>query len=208
MKISDKIVLSCTAGLVKLILRPKVYYLDPEKQKNSISQPSILVINHTSHLDGPIVNTVFRNDIIHPLAAKDRFEQKGFGFFLRHTLCVPIDRQNPDLSWIHTSLDLLHNKHENMAIFPEGRHGEHRRQLPFHTGVVLLAAMAQVPIVMVYVDGPFKLFRDRAKLIVAPPFRLEAPEKGMTPEYIQQQADILQEKMKELMNEFMKKDQI
>ncbi len=53
------------------------------------------------------MNTVFKHDSIHNLAAKDRFQQKGFGFFLRHTGCIPIDRQNPDTSWIHESLRML-----------------------------------------------------------------------------------------------------
>lgn len=37
------------------------------------------IINHTSHLDGPVVTTALRPAIIHNLAAKDRFEEKRFG---------------------------------------------------------------------------------------------------------------------------------
>ena len=154
MKPGTEAVEKTTSALVRLLLRPKPYFLDPEKQADRLKEPSILVINHTSHLDGPIVNTVFRKARIHSLAAKDRFEQKGFGFFLRHTRCIPIDRQNPDLSWVHESLRVLHEEKENVAIFPEGAHGTHRKQLPFHSGVVMLAALANVPIVMVYIDGP------------------------------------------------------
>ena len=103
MKRGTVIVEKTTSALVRLLLRPKAYFLDAERQADKLKEPSILVINHTSHLDGPVVNTVFSRDHIHNLAAKDRFEQRGFGFFLRHTRCIPIDRQNPDLSWIHES---------------------------------------------------------------------------------------------------------
>lgn len=204
MKKGTEAVERTTSALVRLLLLPKPYFLEKEKQADKLREPSILVINHTSHLDGPIVNTVFRKDHIHNLAAKDRFEQKGFGFFLRHTRCIPIDRKNPDLSWVHESLRVLHEEKESVAIFPEGAHGKHREQLPFHSGVVMLAALANVPIVMVYIDGPHKILRKRAKLIVAPPFRLDPPIYGLNSDYVGQQTEILQNRMKDLMNEFIK----
>lgn len=204
MKIGTEAVEKTTSALVRLLLRPKPYFLEVEKQADKLREPSILVINHTSHLDGPIVNTVFRKDRIHNLAAKDRFEQKGFGFFLRHTRCIPIDRNNPDLSWVHESLRVLHEEKESVAIFPEGAHGKHREQLPFHSGVVLLAALANVPIVMVYIDGPHKILRKRSKLIVAPPYTLPSPTEGINSEYIKDMTEILQNRMTDLMNEFIK----
>lgn len=207
MKKGTETVEKATSALVRLLLRPKPYFLEEEKQADKLHEPSILVINHTSHLDGPIVNTVFRKDRIHNLAAKDRFEQKGFGFFLRHTRCIPIDRQNPDLSWVHESLRVLHEEKENVAIFPEGAHGTHRKQLPFHSGVVMLAALAKVPIVMVYIDGPHKILRKRSKLIIAPPYRLDPPDEGLNSDYVVKQTEILQERMSQLMEEFIKRDE-
>lgn len=206
MKKGTEAVEKTTSALVRLLLRPKPYYLEEEKQADKLKEPSILVINHTSHLDGPIVNTVFRKDRIHNLAAKDRFEQRGFGFFLRHTRCIPIDRQNPDLSWIHESLRVLHEEKENVAIFPEGAHGTHRKQLPFHSGVVMLAALANVPIVMVYIDGPHKILRKRSKLIIAPPYRLDPPVEGLNSEYVEHQTQILQKRMSLLMEEFIRRE--
>ena len=207
MKTGTVIVEAIVSALVRTLLRPKVYYLDAEKQANKLHEPSILVINHTSHLDGPVVTTVFRKERIHNLAAKDRFEQRGLGFLLRYTRCIPIDRQNPDLSWIHESLRVLHQDKEHVAIFPEGAHGKYREQLPFHSGVVMLAALAGVPIVMIYVDGPHKILRKRSKLIVAPPFRLDPPTEGLNSDYINAQTDVLQHRMKELMGEFIKIDE-
>lgn len=206
MKKGTEAVEKTTSALVRLLLRPKPYFLDQEKQADKLHEPSILVINHTSHLDGPIVNTVFRKDRIHNLAAKDRFEQRGFGFFLRHTRCIPIDRQNPDLSWIHESLRVLHEEKENVAIFPEGAHGTHRKQLPFHSGVVMLAALANVPIVMVYIDGPHKILRKRSKLIIAPPYRLDPPVEELNSEYVEHQTQILQKRMSQLMEEFIRRE--
>jgi len=178
--------------------------VEPPKHPHRLDNPSLLIINHTCHLDGPVVTTVFRKDRIHNLAAKDRFEQRGFGFFLRHTHCIPIDRQNADLSWIHESIKTLQQDKESVAIFPEGRHGEHRKQLPFHPGATMLAAVSQAPLVMVYIDGPIKIFGPRARLIVSPPFHLTPPTNGMNSDYINEQTEVLQQKMKELMEELTK----
>lgn len=203
MSFTDKVVEGTIAPLVKVLLRPRVHLLAPEEQGTVLKEPSIVVVNHTGHLDGPIVNTVFRKSRIHPLAAKDRFEQRGFGFVLRHTGCIPIDRQRPDLSWVHESLRVIREERESVAIFPEGAHGTHRQQLPFHSGVVMLAALAQVPIVMVYIDGPAKIAGKATHLIVAPPFRLDPPIEGLNSDYITAQTALLQERMKELMGELV-----
>lgn len=201
---TTSIVEGLTAFLVKTLLRPKVYYVEPPKHPHKLDEPSLLIINHTSHLDGPIVTTMFRKDRIHNLAAKDRFEQRGFGFFLRHTRCIPIDRQHADLTWIHESVKTLKQDKESVAIFPEGRHGEHRKQLPFHTGAAMLAAVSQAPLVMVYIDGPVKILGPRARLIVSPPFHLAPPSQGLNADYINEQTEVLQQKMKTLMEELLK----
>ena len=204
MNITTYIVEGVTSFLVKILLRPKVYYVEPPKRRRKLDSPSLLIINHTSHYDGPVVTTMFRKDKIHNLAAKDRFEQRGFGFFLRHTHCIPIDRQSSDLSWIEESIKTIQQDKESVAIFPEGRHGEHRKQLPFHPGAVMLATLSEAPLVMVYIDGPLKLLGPRARLIVSPQFRLEPPTKSMNSKYIREQTEVLQQKMTELMDELVK----
>lgn len=188
--------------LVRLCLRPTPSYSDPGRKDEILAEPSIVICNHTCHLDGPILNTVLLPHIVHTLAAKDRFEQRSFGFFLRHTGCIPIDRTKADTSWLHESLRILKVQKESIVIYPEGRHGAHRQQLPFHPAVITLAVMAQVPIVMVYQDGPARWFR-RNRLIITPPFRLPAPEGGISSDFVQKQTDFLQNKLKELMEQFI-----
>ena len=204
MKLTTFIVEGLTAFLVKTLLRPKVYYVEKPKRRRRLDAPSLLIINHTGHLDGPVVTTMFRKDKIHNLAAKDRFEQKGFGFFLRNTRCIPIDRNNPDLSWVHESIKIINQDKECVAIFPEGRHGEHRKQLPFHPGAAMLAAISQAPLVMVYIDGPIKVLGPRVRLIVSPQFHLDPPTQGLNSDYINAQTEMLQQKMKDLMGELVK----
>lgn len=196
----DRFLEAVIRGLVKVIYNPKVYFDDGTAGEPRIEGPAIIVCNHTSHLDGPIVNSMLKGPAIRTLAAKDRFEQKGFGFFLRHTGCIPIDRQNADTSWIHESMNVLGHKGV-IAIYPEGRHGTHRCQLPFHSGVSMLAVMARVPIVMIYIDGPHKAFH-RSGMIISKPFTIDVPDSGLSVDYIESQTKMLEERMRELMGKY------
>ncbi|MCQ2153052.1 MAG: 1-acyl-sn-glycerol-3-phosphate acyltransferase [Bacteroidales bacterium] len=202
----DRIFRGVVAVLVRILYNPKVFFEGEPLKGKKLKEPSIIVSNHTSHLDGPVLNTALRREKIHTLAAKDRFDQRGFGFFLRHTGCIPIDRQHADTSWIHEALKVMKVDGESVAIYPEGRHGSYRHQLPFHSGVSMLAVMAQMPIVMVYQDGPHRIFR-RSKMIIGEPFRIEMPEGGLSAEFVEAKTAMLQEKMKALMDEYIRIDE-
>lgn len=81
----------------------------------------------------------------------------------------------------------------------KGRHGSHRQQLPFHQGVAMLAFFVDVPVVVVYQDGPHRLFH-RSKVIVDAPMMLPK-DGGLTPEALAANTELLQQRMKDLMKE-------
>lgn len=197
----DRLLGAVIRVLAKVLYNPKVYYEDGTAGTPLVEGPAIIVCNHTSHLDGPIVNSTLKGPQIRSLAAKDRFEQKGFGFFLRHTGCIPIDRQNADTSWIHESMKVLRSNGV-VEIFPEGRHGAHRHQLPFHSGVSMLAVMARIPVVMVYVDGPHRMFH-RTGMIIGKPFLIDVPASGLSSDYVDSQTRMLEERMRALMEKYV-----
>lgn len=196
----DKVFNAVVGLLVRILFRPRLILPHNASLDEILYEPSILVSNHTSHLDGPVLNTVLRPRRIHSLAAKDRFEQCGFGWFLRHTYCIPIERRRPDLQWIRDSTAVLKNDRESVAIYPEGRHGKHRQMLPFHSGAVMLALTADVPVVPVYIDGPLKLLR-RTKVVIDSPERIAPPEEGISAEYVERQTERLRERIMALMDQ-------
>ena len=198
---ADRLLWGLVRVLVKILYNPKVLYEDKNMREPRIDGPAILVCNHTSHLDGPILNSTLKGPTVRTLAAKDRFEQKGFGFFLRHTGCIPIDRQNADTSWIHESMKVLKDN-GIIAIYPEGRHGSHRCQLPFHSGVSMLAVMARVPVVPIYIDGPHKAFH-RTGIMIGKSFVPDIPESGLSADYVDSQTHLLEKRMRELMDRYI-----
>lgn len=132
------------------------------------------------------------------MAAKDRFDNPKLAFLLRHTGCIPIDRQRLDTSWIHEAVGILKQQKEHIAIFPEGRHGHNGEILPFHAGITTIAALTQVPIVMVYIAGPYQFLGARHRMIIDTPRHLDPPTQGMTADYIQAETDKLHARMVEL----------
>lgn len=185
--------------LVHLFFRPKLEFVDPSQKEKILSEPSILVSNHIWHLDGMVIGSKFFSKKICHMAAKDRFADKKQAFFFRHMNCIPIDRQQLDTSWLYQALDKLKKQQEHIAIYPEGRHGHDGEILPFHSGITTIAALAQVPLVMIYIDGPYNwLIGRRIRLLVSSPFYLDAPTNGMNADYISEQTEKLHTKMLEL----------
>lgn len=54
-------------------------------------------------------------------------------------------------------------------------------------------------------DRPIKILGPRARLIVSPQFHLAPPTNGMNSDYIDEQTEMLQQKMKDLMEELVKR---
>lgn len=186
-------------SLARIIFRPKVYFEDGSSASKAVLDgPCLIVSNHINHLDGTILAYLFRKYTVHNLAAKDRFEQGGFvRWYLENSGCIPIDRVGVSTDWLHTSIKVLRQDKESIIIFPEGRHGENREILPFHSGVTMIAAMSASPMVMVYIDGPYKFGR-HCRVMMSNPFTLPAPEAGMTAEYVAEQTEALRTRMLDL----------
>lgn len=184
--------------LVWMLYHPKVRFEDGVDRKIELAEPSIIVSNHISHVDGTVISYLFRKYRPHNLAAKDRFEQGGFmQWYLTKGKCIPIDRKTLSTDWVRTSVKTLKIDGESIAIYPEGRHGQNREILPFHSGVTTIAAMAGSPLVSVYIDGPYKLFR-RCQIILSLPYHIDPATDGMTADYIAEQTEKIRNKTLEL----------
>ena len=187
--------------IMRTFYRPKLYYTDKSKQSaKELPHPCIIVETHKSHIDGTILRgCVFRKERIHFLAAKDRFEQNRLmNWYLSKTHCIPIDRKDFDTSWIHESLKCLKEYKEPVCIYPEGCLSPDKSILPFHNGVAMLAALSNVPVLLVYTDGPYRLFRG-PRIIIDVAFMPKFPEKGrMRADVINDITMQLQARMQEL----------
>lgn len=189
-------------ALTRVLHKPEPIFLDERYNSRSLPIPCILVSNHTCNHDIVVLNSTFHNSRICSLAAKERFKQFGYSFFLKHTRCIPYDRCKPDTSWIHEALHVLNQDKDSVAIYPEGFHGKHREMLKFQSNVTLLVLLAKVPVVLVYQDGPHHIFH-KSQLIVAPPKTYPVPEEGINVDSVRKVSEELERELHQLMEKFI-----
>ncbi|HLF83702.1 MAG TPA: lysophospholipid acyltransferase family protein [Blastocatellia bacterium] len=123
----------------------------------AISEPFILIANHSSHLDTVSLLSLFplsRLRRIRPVAAADYFERNRFVSFFTKTLfnILPIARKN-----ITTENNPLRRMREaieggdSLIIFPEGTRGSGEQIGEFRSGVAhLIEKMPEVPVIPAY----------------------------------------------------------
>lgn len=141
--------------ITKPIFR-KIFRIEVYGDENIPSQGSYIVAsNHRSHLDPPVLNSVFPEPLV--FLAKEELFKPPLGWIIRHMRAIPIRRGAGDVDTLEMTLELLH-KGCAVAVFPEGtraKPGEFLRPKP---GIGLLAVKSGVPVVPVLIEGTDRVF--------------------------------------------------
>jgi len=133
--------------LINIYLKIVHNFLVKGKEKVPKYGPLIVVSNHVSYLDPPIVGAAVKRQL-HFMAKQELFEKKWFGYILNQMGTFPVKRGVPDKSAIRKSLNILNND-KALCMFPEGtriKTGELGEAKP---GVTLIALMSKSPILPV-----------------------------------------------------------
>lgn len=77
--------------------------------------------------------------------------EKGLG-------AIPVHRGESDLTAVRTSLQTVKNG-DVLGIFPQGTRSKDNTPTPMLNGVSMIAMRAGAPIIPIYIDGPYRLFR-------------------------------------------------
>jgi 1-acyl-sn-glycerol-3-phosphate acyltransferase len=113
---------------------------------------ALLASNHMSHLDPPVVG-VGAPRPLHFMAKAELFRIPLFGGMIRRLNAYPVEREGADASALRHALLLL-RRGEALLVFPEGTRGTEGGPLgQGRAGTGMLAALAGVPVVPVYVEG-------------------------------------------------------
>ncbi|MBR2476680.1 MAG: 1-acyl-sn-glycerol-3-phosphate acyltransferase [Clostridia bacterium] len=165
MKKSDKMS-RLVLGFVKLtgvlpaylFLKPKVYKVN-KSSKRFLPKKAILMSNHVSLLDFVLYVLIFLWRNIYFLIAEVMFNKgKLFAWFLYKIGGIFVDRNACNFSFVEESLDVLENNGV-VGIFPQGRLPVNGKPFPYKPGIVLVALRTDAPIVPVYTDGNYGLFK-------------------------------------------------
>src|SRR6056297_2026444 len=156
--------------------------------------PLIVVSNHVSYLDPPIVGCAV-NRQLHFMAKQELFDKKWFGFILHQIGSFPVKRGTPDKKAIRRSLEILKNG-KVLCMFPEGTRIKGDKLGDAKPGVTLIALMSESPILPVGIkhsDDDSSL-----KVSVGEPFSLDQYyDKKLSREEKSEVGEIIMKKIKE-----------
>lgn len=107
--------------------------------------PFILVCNHASYFDPPLVGTAVRRRLIHFMAKEELFRNPFMNWFLRYVNTFPVRRGRIDKQAIVESFRVLRNGGV-LGIFPEGTRKQQGLLGKFHDGFAAIAVKAGVPV--------------------------------------------------------------
>lgn len=153
-----------------IFMKPKVYLEDGAKR--SLPKNCLLVSNHKSLLDFILYLLVFPFSTIRFLMAEVLYNKgKFFSFLLNSWGGIKVERDARDFSFISDSIDVLSNGGK-VGIFPESRLPVGGKPFPFTTSVAFIAMNSDAPIVPVYTDGNYGLFK-RVSVCIGKPILAE-----------------------------------
>lgn len=152
-----------------LFLTPKVV-LAPGATRR-LPKSCILVSNHVSLLDFVLYLLVFPFRTIRFLIAEVLYNKNPFmARFLNLIGGIRVDRDAKTFGFVSHALEVL-DKGGTVGVFPQGRLPVKGCRFPFTVSTAFIALHSDAPIVPVYTDGNYGLFK-RAHVVIGAPVKL------------------------------------
>ena len=130
---------------------------------------TILVANHISNLDPPLVGSPLQRKV-HFMAKAELFEVPVLGQVIPQLGAFPVRRGAGDRAALRTVFKLL-DEGQVLGLFPEGTRSKSGEVEEAHSGAAVFALRSGATVVPTAIIGPVKAFR-KVRLIYGPPVDL------------------------------------
>lgn len=121
--------------------------------------PVILVANHISYLDPPLLGAALERPV-HFMAKAELFRNRIIGNILRRVHAFPVERGTADRRAIRQSLELM-SEGKVLAMFPEGTRSRTGELLPGQSGVAMIALRSRAMVIPAGIAGTSKVDRQK-----------------------------------------------
>ncbi len=118
------------------------------------SGPLLIVANHQSYLDPPLVSTGILHRHIDFIARAGLFRNRLFGWLIGTLNSIPITEQGGDTAAMKEALRRLATGRA-VLLFPEGSRTRDGAMTPFKRGVAVLVKRAKCPVLPVAIEGAY-----------------------------------------------------
>ena len=134
-------------ALIMYRLKTKCIY---KRKDRYYRGPAIIVCNHVSLMDPPILCNCFWFKRLSFLAASDLYKNKFLTFLFNGFRCIKVDRDNVSIKIIKDAKKIINNGH-SVCIFPEGHITRDQELSSFKSGAAMIATQSNAPIKQVYI---------------------------------------------------------
>lgn len=117
----------------------------------------LIVSNHQSHLDPPLVGVAVRHRHIVPLARIGLFKNRLFGALIRLYNAISLKQDESDTAAMRRAVAEL-NTGRAVVIFAEGSRTPDGALQPFKSGLWLLLKRGKCPVLPVAIEGAFDVW--------------------------------------------------
>jgi len=190
-RLAHRVVNAVEKALVTLLCRVD----DAQLSQVPVAGPLILVTNHVSFLEIPVLHSRLHSRRIFALAKAESWKNPFLRWLFNLWGAIPVRRGETDLAALRRSLAVLDDG-AILAIAPEGTRSRSGRLQKARAGVVSLALRSGAPILPLAFYGGEQLGRNLRRLrrtpfhiAVGEAFRLEPGEGRLTQEKRQELAD-------------------
>ncbi|MEC9373324.1 MAG: lysophospholipid acyltransferase family protein [Planctomycetota bacterium] len=115
----------------------------------------LLVANHQSYVDPPLIGLCAHDRQFHPMAREGLFRVKWLSPIIRALNAFAVNEKGGDAKAMKEAIRLLHEG-KVVLIFPEGSRTHDGHVSEFKRGAALLVKKAECPVVPVAIEGAFE----------------------------------------------------
>ncbi len=173
--------------------------------------PALIVANHSSHLDGILINTAAimkkRRSVVFLAAADVYYSNLPFRIVCDLVNCIPVKRDENDRAALLKSIRLI-RRGSLLGIFPEGQRSRDGSIGEAKEGAAIIALVTGCPVIPIGIAGTFQALRRKTRVIKPAKVRLKfgsplhfGKEKRPSPEKISHVRDQIMDEIKRLYSE-------
>lgn len=166
MKLSERIVNSLLRGIFRILFKVDTSPLKGVMQEG----PAIIISNHTSNFEGPLLYVFMQPRPLMALAKKELWDNRVTRYAMKMWESIAVDRENMSRQTLEECFNALDAKNI-LAIAPEGTRSSDGKLQQGKGGVAFIAHKKDVPLIPIATLG-FENFSKNIKRLKRTPIKI------------------------------------